>query len=163
MTSKKKKKEGGDIVSGPSSKSSKSNLLGVMVDSSFLAEVDAAAERCGLTRSNFVRKAIADAVRAHGGVVDNASAVSYQGQQTAPKEVVNSRIASARAVKAWKQSLPSRHEPWMVKAIIQTWDTAAAKIGRKLTVAELEQCERECVMLAKMADESKGPPIFRQF
>lgn len=81
-------------------KNPKSNLLGAKVDSSFLAEVDAVAARCGLTRSNFVRKVVAEAVRAYGGAVDDASVVSYQGQQTAPKEVVEKRIAAARAAKA---------------------------------------------------------------
>lgn len=134
-------------------KPGKSSLLGVMVDSDFLAAVDAAAKKNGLSRSNFVRKAIADAIKASGGSISDFSTTAYRGQQTAPKAVVEQRAASARAVKLWKQSLPKRHSPIVVAAIVDAWDITARRISRKLRLDELEQCEREVAELMREQDE----------
>lgn len=142
-------------------KAGKSTLLGAMVDAAFFQAVDAAAKKCGVTRSNFVRSAIARAVRDAGVAIDDSSATSYRGQQTAPKAEVCRRAASARAVKLWKQGLRKRHDAFTADAIAQTWDNAAAKVGRKLRIDELEQCEREIVAaLRAAAGMGGGPPVF---
>ena len=158
--SQKKEKSETEVISvslyNEQKKAGKSTLLGVMVDAAFFQAVDAAAKKCGLTRSNFVRAAIAVAVRDAGVEIDDSSATSYRGQQTAPKAEVDRRVASARAVKLWKQGLRKRHDAYTADAIAQTWDNAAAKAGHKLRLDELEQCEREIVAALRAAESGFG-------
>lgn len=90
---KNSRKSGGDAAL------KKSVLLGAKVDGLFFSQVEAAAKKLGMTRSNFVRRAVADAVAAAGGNIPENAVSAYQGQQCAARDVVAANAAGARAVR----------------------------------------------------------------
>lgn len=165
--SQKKKKELPDILSESSSGvPEKVKIFGFPLAPSFSEKINEAAAKLGMTRSNFVRSAIARAIEEAGVSLGGSEVLCSKGARRdmateAGAQKARAQIASARAVKQWKQGLRKRHDAFTADAIAQTWDNAAAKVGRKLRLDELEQCEREIVAaLRAAAGMGGGPPVF---
>jgi hypothetical protein len=151
--SKKKKKELSDSVSESSDSASENGkIYGFRFQPKFSDAIDAAAAKLGMTRSNFVRSSIARAIEDAGISLGGAEVLCNKGARrdmaTAEgAQKARAQIASARAVRDWKRDLFKRHERDVAFAIAQTWDNAAEKVGRRLRLDELEQCEREIASL----------------
>ena len=163
-------------------KAEKSTLLGVMVDADFFQAVDAAAKKRGLTRSNFVRAAIAVAVRDSGVEIDDSSATSYRGQQSAPKVQVDASAAGARAVRdakragtpenaRYKALVGGGMHPQAALDYLYTKAKAERFAGRALTPEEdaeflssasraYEEIPEEEIIRRAAAGMGEGPPIF---
>lgn len=103
--SKRKEKDSDTIAES----SKKMRQITVFAGDSFVSAVELAAEKMGLSKSNFVRLAVAKAVREAGVEIDDSEAVSYRGKQSAPKDDVLARAAGARAVRCSKKPDTPEH------------------------------------------------------
>lgn len=127
----------------------------------------------GLTKSNFVRLAVARAVREAGVEIDDAEAVSYRGKQSAPKKDVEASAAGARAVRRSKQAgTPENARRLELLALGYCEDAVAAYLYAKAkaekfsgrALAPAEDAEFISSAAARVAESSNpygvGPPNF---
>ena len=152
----------------------KTALVGVQVEPSFAAIVESAARLAGMSKSNFVRLAVVRAVREYGFSIDEAGAVSFRGQQTAPKNDVLARAAGARAVRDSKKPgtpenarrmelLAAGYDEEAVGAYLYAKARAEKSGGRPLTPEEDEEfitsaAARAAEIKACNGGWGEGPP-----
>lgn len=180
---KKKKKELSDSVSESSDSAPENGkIYGFRFQPKFSDAIDAAASKLGMTRSNFVRIAIARAIEDAGIFVGEEAVLMRQGQQSAPKEQVDASAAGARAVRNAKRA--GTPENARYKALVgggmhtqAALDYLYAKakaerfVGRSLTPEEdaeflssasraYEELPEEEILRRAVAGMGDGPPVF---
>lgn len=151
----------------PDCRAENGKIYGFRFAPSFSDLIDKAAKKAGMTRSNFVRVAIANAISAVdlGEFVVREDVCRRQGQQTAPKDDVLARAAGARAVRYSKKPETPEHvrrlellalgyDEEVIGAYLYAKARAEKTVGRPLTpeeddefitsaaarIAEIKQC-----------------------
>ena len=151
-------------------------IYGFRFAPSFSDLIDKAASKAGMSRSNFVRSAIANAISAVESGVFSAdeNVCRRQGQQTAPKNDVLARAAGARAVRDSKKPgtpenarrmdlLAAGYDEEAVGAYLYAKARAEKSGGRPLTPEEDEEfitsaAARAAEIKACNGGWGEGPP-----
>lgn len=151
-------------------------IYGFRFAPSFSDLIDKAASKAGMSRSNFVRSAIANAIYAveNGEFSADENVCRRQGQQTAPKNDVLARAAGARAVRDSKKPgtpenarrlelLSAGYDEEAVGAYLYAKARAEKSGGRPLTPEEDEEfitsaAARAAEIKACNGGWGEGPP-----
>lgn len=147
----------------------KVKIFGFPLTPSFSELINAAAKKAGMTRANFVRSAIANAIRSVSQDCFSAdpNVCRRRGQQTAPKDDILARAAGARAVRKSKTPGMPEHARRMellrlgcdeetIGAYIYAKSRAEKAAGRSLTAAEDEEFIKSAIARAAEIRQCNG-------